>query len=164
MEMRLEEIRKLGDYVRKRSRSKYEDTDLLLLGDFQMGTRESPILDILRESDVQIPDELLHPTNLAKTRYYDLIGFASLKRSMPLGPSRPRSGTCDLFQHVLRDEDLDVYRETDSFRTFASSWGSDTGGSGSKRDSEQYRMWRTFSISDHLPLWAELSVERLSDD
>ena len=157
----LDEIRKLGDYLRARSR--YEETDLLLLGDFQMGKRESPILDALRESEVQIPDELLHPTNLRKTHYFDLIGFASPKRSMPLGPSRPRSGTYDLFEQVLRDEDFDVYRETESFRNFADS---PAGGSGSKPDNElrRYWMWKNLLVSDHLPLWAELSVDEPSDD
>ena len=163
-EWRLKEIRMLGDYLRARSR--YEETDMLLLGDFQMGKRESPILDALRESKVQIPDELLHPTNLKMTNYLDLIGFTSPKRSMPLGPSRPRSGAYNLYQHVLRDEDIDVYKKTDSFRKFAKGWSQ----SGSRdpdsksRNERRYWKWKTFLVSDHLPLWAELSVDRPLDD
>lgn len=158
MEERMGEIRKLGDYLR--ARSQYEETDLLLLGDFQMGKRESPILEALRENGVEIPEELLHPTNLSKTMYYDLIGFTSAQRAMPLGLSRPRSGAYDLFQHVLRDEDLEVYEKSDSFRKFAEA-GSQAGssGSGAKADLERkYRMWKISLISDHLPLWAEMEV------
>ncbi len=153
----LEEVRKLGKYLRARSK-KYEAIDLLLLGTFQMEKRKSPILDALRESKVQIPEELLHPTNLNKTRYYDLIGFTSAERSIPLGFSRPCSGSYDLFQHVLRDEDIDVYKESDSFRKFIRSRA------GSKSDVErQYRFWKTFLISDHLPLWVELNVSGLPE-
>lgn len=144
---RIEEIGKLGDYLRERS--KYEETDLLLLGDFQMGQRDSPVLEALRKNQIQIPEALLHPTNFAKNRYYDLIGYASPNRSIPLGPDGPRSGAYDLFQHVLRDEDIDDYKKSDSFRRF--SLGS--------TPERRYRMWKTFMISDHLPLWVELSLE-----
>lgn len=143
----------LGDYLHTRSR--YENTDLLLLGQFQMSERDSPILDALRERNVQIPDELLHPTNLKKDRYYDLTGFTSEKRTMPLGASRPRSGAYDLFQHILRDEDVEVYQRNDSFRKFArrASWRE------SSSAEQQYWMWKTFLISDHLPLWVELKIK-----
>jgi hypothetical protein len=158
MAPRLKEVGMLGDYLRRRSR--YEETDLLLLGQFQMDKRDSPIFDALRESGVQIPDELIHPTNLKKDRYYDLIGFTSEKRAMPLGKSRPRSGAYDLFQHVLRDEDVDVYAKDESFRKFRKrnprvrlSVG------GRSFIGQQYWLWKTFLISDHLPLWVELNIK-----
>jgi endonuclease/exonuclease/phosphatase family metal-dependent hydrolase len=164
-EKRLEEIRKLARYLRWQSRIE-EQTDLLLLGDLQMDTRESPILDVLRESKVQIPDELLHPTNLKKTRYYDLIGFVSSKRSIPLVPGRPCSGAYDLFQHVLRDEDRAVYEATDAFCKYAKGRSEAASvDSRVKSDNERrYLTWKTYLISDHLPLWAELSVQGASGD
>jgi len=151
---RLEEVRKLGQYLERRSR--LESADLLLLGDFQMGERESPILNALRESGVEIPDELLHPSNFRHNKYYDLIGYASRNRAMPLGPSRPRSGTFDIFSHVFRDDELEHYQETKAFRARRRE-------SRAKAAATSYRLWTTFLLSDHLPLWAELEVEPTED-
>jgi len=145
IQARLGEITMLGDYLRARTR--YEETDLLLLGQFQMGDRKSPILDALRERNVQIPNKLLHPTNLKKDRYYNLIGFISDQQAMPLGASRPYSGAYDLFQHVFRDEDVNLYKHYKSFRKFGE---------------QKYFQWKTYLISDHLPLWVELNIGRIA--
>ncbi|MEX1330384.1 MAG: TIR domain-containing protein [Desulfobacterales bacterium] len=151
MKERLLEINKLGKYLK--DRSKYEETDLYLMGDFQMGNIDSPVIDILREHQVEIPEELLHPSNLNQTKYYDLIGFTSRKRQMPLGTNQPCSGVYDLYQDVLREVDFDSYKNSDAFRRYAS-----IGSRQKKATVEQYRRWNTFLISDHLPLWAELTV------
>ena len=164
MAERLDEIRKLGEYLAQRAR--YERTDLYLLGDFQMGKRESPIIDALRESKVELPEQLLHPSNFLKTHYYDLIGFSSPERSMPLGPSRPCGGAYDLFAQVLRDEDRDVFAETRSFMAYRDGMGHSprAGDKDEKQLKRQYRIWKTFLVSDHLPLWAELTVDQHAED
>ena len=158
---RLEEVQKLGEYLHMRSR--YEDSDLFLLGDFQMGTRESPILTALRESGIQIPEELLLPTNLKKDKYYDLIGYTSPHQStFPLGTSIPRTGTYDLFEHVLHDENYRQYASDSAFKKFSASRQEMT--TSEERDSSmrhRFWMWKTSVISDHLPLWVELAIENL---
>ena len=83
----------------------------------------------------------------------DLIGFTSRKRQMPLGTNQPCSGVYDLYQDVLREVDFDSYKNSDAFRRYAS-----IGSRQKKATVEQYRRWNTFLISDHLPLWAELTV------
>jgi endonuclease/exonuclease/phosphatase family metal-dependent hydrolase len=160
LKLRLEEVQKLGNYLRMRSQ--YEDADLFLLGDFQMGTRESPILEALRESGIQIPDELLHPTNLKKDRYYDLIGYTSPEQgTFPLGVSGPRAGAYDLFAHVLQDEHYKQYSTDPAFTKFAGS-GRDLTDARAEKDRtlmRRFSMWKTFLMSDHLPLWVELDIE-----
>ena len=158
--LRLEEVQKLGNYLRMRSR--YEDSDLFLLGDFQMGTLDSPILNALRESGIQIPVEVLHPTNLKNDRYYDLIGYTSPgKGSFPLGPGTPRTGTYDLFRHVYRDENYRQYAADPAFKNFSQSEGKLPA---TREEKDRFMMrrfwtWKTSLISDHLPLWAELDIE-----
>jgi hypothetical protein len=160
--VQLEEVQKLGNYLRMRSR--WEDANLFLLGDFQMGIRESPILEALRESGIQIPDELLHPTNLKKDRYYDLIGYTSPRQgTLPLGKSTTRAGTYDLFEHVLQDENYREYTTDPGFRKFLGS-GEKLPASKADKDRSmmnRFRTWKTSLISDHLPLWAELDTESL---
>jgi endonuclease/exonuclease/phosphatase family metal-dependent hydrolase len=152
MKARLEEVRKLGKYLSKRSR--HEDSDLFLLGDFQMGTSDSPILDALRESGVQIPDEILLPSNFNKDRYYDLIGYTSPNQTeFPLNKDNPKTGVYDLFEHVFRDEDYDQYADEPAFKKFART---------SKDHPRRYWYWKIYLVSDHLPLWAELEIENFA--
>ncbi|HSL42078.1 MAG TPA: TIR domain-containing protein [Anaerolineales bacterium] len=157
----LEEVQKLGNYLHMRSR--YEDSDLFLLGDFQMGIRESPILLALRESGIQIPGELLLPTNLKKDRYYDLIGYTSpQQRAFPPGTSTPRAGTYDLFEHVLQDEHHRQYAADPAFKKFSQSGQKVTTSEEKDRSlMRRFWTWKTSLISDHLPLWAELDIEKL---
>jgi len=148
---RLEEVRKLGKYLSNRSR--HEKSDLFLLGDFQMSTRDSPILDTLRESGVQIPDEVLLPTNIRKDRYFDLIGYTSPNNaSFPLHKDNPQTGTYDLFEHVFRDVDYEQYIDEPASREFTRA---------SQNHPRHFGLWKTYLISDHLPLWAELEIEGL---
>jgi hypothetical protein len=161
-QVQLEEVQKLGSYLNMRSR--YENADLFLLGDFQMGTRGSPIVTALRESGIQIPDELLLPTNLKRDQYYDLIGYTSPgQRTFPLGTSTPRTGAYDLFEYVLQDESYKEYAAEPAFKKFAHS-GQGVPASKADKDRSLIRrfwIWKTFLISDHLPLWAELDIESL---
>jgi hypothetical protein len=144
----------LGRYLEARSR--YDATDLLLLGDFQIEQPGSTVHKAILASGVQVPDEVLLPTNLDRSRYYDLIGFASAIRDMPLGPSRPRGGTVDLYRHVLRDEDLPIYAATDCYRSFMRP-GAEASDS-EARERHRFRLWKSYLLSDHLPLWAELAI------
>jgi endonuclease/exonuclease/phosphatase family metal-dependent hydrolase len=158
--LRIEEVRSLGNYLR--TRSAYEDSDLFLLGDFQMGTRESPILDTLRESGIEIPDELLLPTNLMKDKYYDLIGYTSPQRSaFPLGRSKPRTGTFDVFEHVLQDENYGQYIREPAFKKFSPHALPRAKKEKVQFVNRHFWLWKTYLISDHVPLWAELDIEKL---
>jgi len=49
--------------------------------------------------------------------------------------------------------DFDSYKNSDAFQQYVSK-----GSRQKKANVEQYRRWKTFLISDHLPLWAELTV------
>ena len=160
--VQLEEVQKLGNYLHIRSR--WEDSDVFLLGDFQMGTRESPILEALRESGIQIPEEVLHPTNLKKDRYYDLIGYTTPRQStFPLGTSTPRTGTYDLFEHVLQDENYGEYAGDPAFKRFSQTGEKAPTSQADKHRSmmNRFRTWKTSLISDHIPLWAELDIEKV---
>lgn len=80
-----------------------------------MGKPDSPILEILRKYEVEIPDEILHPSNFNKTHYYDLIGFVSQKHSISLGNTQSCSGSYGFYQQVYRDSDLSTYSKSQSF-------------------------------------------------
>ena len=148
LEKRLEEVQKLGMYLKDRSR--HEEADMFLLGDLQMGTRESPILDTLRESGVQVPDAILLPTNIKKDKYYDLIGYTSpARKRFPFHKKKPQVGTFDPFEFILRDGDEDQYIDEPAFREFTA---------GVQDISMRFWYWKTYLISDHIPLWAELEI------
>jgi len=50
-----------------------------------------------------------------------------------------KSGTFPFFDHVYRDEDRQSYRPDAT--------------------EKEYKQWRTFKMSDHLPLWVEIGVD-----
>ena len=157
----LEEVRKLGKYLSRRSR--YENSDLYLLGSFQMGKRNSPILDALIESGIEIPDETLLPTNIKKNKYFDLIGFAPAKKGkIPLSSNRRRVGVFDLFKYVFQDRNYGQYLDDPAFKKFSRFSRNEPR---NKKERERYQkkrfgMWKTYLISDHLPLWVELDIEK----
>jgi len=159
--IRLEEIRMLGAYLKTRSR--YNETEMLLLGNFQMERLQSPITDALRENGVQVPEELLHPTNFNMTKYYDLIGFTSPNRTFPLGRSETHSGSVNIFEHVFRDEDIAAYVDDESFANFAKASAGGPKGKSATTDLRRFMRWKITLISDHLPLWAELDVRHSAD-
>ena len=50
-----------------------------------------------------------------------------------------KSGVFPFFDHVYRDLDRQVYQPN--------------------MTENEYRQWRTFKMSDHLPLWVEVGVD-----
>ena len=70
----------------------------LLLGDLQLGNEGSPVDRTILDVDVQVPDELLRPSLDIGKHVYDIIGFESETREMPLLSSVPNSGTFKVFK------------------------------------------------------------------
>jgi endonuclease/exonuclease/phosphatase family metal-dependent hydrolase len=153
---RLREVRDLGKYLRVRTR--YDQTDLLLLGDFQIEYPGSLIHQTLLKSGVQLPDSVLLPAHVVPGRYYSLIGFVSSERKMPLADGDPPGGVVQVYDHVLRDKDFTRISRSAAYRVSRSAAKSKAGLHKSADRLKDYQRWRTYQISDHLPLWVELAL------
>lgn len=134
------ELRMLADWIHQRSRAKaVEDTDLIVLGDFNIPKLSDRLFAALTSHGLQIPDALmslkagdqvLAGSNLGKDARYDqILHLPSVaKRFANAG------GTVDFF--------LDDSRIKDLFPT-----------EGYTR--EQF----SFQISDHFPVWIQIKTD-----
>jgi endonuclease/exonuclease/phosphatase family metal-dependent hydrolase len=136
---RLLEAEAVVSLLKKRMKSK--DTwayNAILLGDFNIFSTNDKTFKALEKADFEIPTSLKGTyTNAIKNKPFDQISFLSkdVKSQMAVA----RSGTFSFFDHVYRDSDWLTYQPDTT--------------------ESKYKQWRTFKMSDHLPLWVELGVD-----
>lgn len=94
-----------------------------------------------------------HPSDLGGTKHYDQIAFnLKLDKNMTVfSDKEQKAGTFNFTKTVYSEKDLETYKEY--FLTKIEG----------KTDAQirTYYMntWRTFQMSDHLPLWVELKID-----
>jgi len=138
-EQRLAEAEAVVGLLKKRMKS--DDAwayNTILLGDFNIfSTKDKTFAAIEREKFV-IPDNLKGTyTNANKDKPFDQICF--LSRDVQTQLKLAKAGTFPFFDYVYRNEDWKVYQP--------------------KLSEGKYKQWRTFKMSDHLPLWVEVGVD-----
>lgn len=113
--------------------------NLLLLGDFNIFNREDVTMQGLTAAGFVVPDGLLSipGSNVAKNRHYDQIAF--FQKTTVLTPTG-QAGVFDFFDHVYRTADAPAYQAQVPQGT-------------------TYNNWRTFQMSDHLPMWCQFRVD-----
>jgi hypothetical protein len=115
----------------------------ILIGDFNLFSTKDQTLQVIEKGMFEIPANLKGKyTNAAKDKPFDQIAFLASSADRQIGLAR--AGTFPFFEHVYRDTDWKVYQP--------------------KMAKNKYKEWRTFKMSDHLPLWVELYVDFRTDD
>ena len=115
--------------------------NLIILGDFNIFNRKDVTLQAITKAGFHVPEQLktIPGSNVDKNKHYDQIAyFKNLSRMTPTG----KAGVFDLYEHVYCLADADVYakeREVKKGRSF--------------------KDWRTYRMSDHLPMWIEFNVD-----
>ncbi len=118
-----------------------EPGNLLLLGDFNIFNRRDVTMRAITEAGFVIPESLqsVPGSNVYKDRHYDQIAyFKQLSHLQPTG----RAGVFDVYDHVYRLADAALYAKERQ-----------------ARPGRSFRDWRTYRISDHLPMWIEFSID-----
>jgi hypothetical protein len=154
LERRKDEIRRLTALLGERAKSDSDsdaDAYFIVLGDFNIGGPGDETMDALRTNDFMIPEPLqkVPGSNVKQDKFYDQIApwmgksrrRESYTRILPY-----RAGVFDYFDVVFRMD------EEDTYRPFMRKPGSDDFYS-------SYARWRTYQMSDHLPMWVELHVD-----
>jgi endonuclease/exonuclease/phosphatase family metal-dependent hydrolase len=151
---RVAEIRAVARFLSKR----VADPDawspnLILLGDFNIFARDDATFQAVIDAGFEVPEALqsIPGSNVKKDRTYDQIAFSTHARA---AVDCTAAGVFDFFQSVYRDEDEAAYVPFmgDAYHTTSS-------GKPRANPSTYYRAWRTFQMSDHLPMWVELKVD-----
>lgn len=115
--------------------------NLIMLGDFNIFNREDVTMGAITKAGFVVPDELqsVPGSNVARNKHYDQIAYyRQLSRLTPTG----RANVFDFFEHVYRLEDEAEYAAERSLKPGRS-----------------FSDWRTYCMSDHLPMWIELGID-----
>ncbi len=152
---RVRELRQLAEFLRKRAKSESAwSNNLILLGDFNIFNTGDATFKALTDKGFIIPGQIQElPSNIDQSRHYDQIAFMT-GRKMKLEDFR--AGVFNFFKTVYRDNEEPTYIEE-----MGESYSRKK--SGEKRTQKErrtyYRAWRTFQMSDHLPMWVQLKID-----
>lgn len=127
--------------------------NLILLGDFNIFARDDDTFRAVTDAGFDVPPALqsIPGSNVKKNRTYDQIAFSTHARA---AVECSAAGVFDFFESVYRDEDEAMYVPSmgEAYRITSS-------GKPRQNPTTYYRAWRTFQMSDHLPMWVELKVD-----
>lgn len=158
--MRVEEIRSLSQFLAERAASTDANhRHLILLGDFNIFQTNNDTFREIINAGFNVPEALQAlPSNVAQQRrHYDQIALYGGHRTRLTRPDA--CGVLNYFERLYLDCDEQEYAE--AMNRYEQRY--DSSSSGAPRDAAQrsryYRTWRTFQMSDHLPMWVELQVD-----
>lgn len=146
LEQRKGEIRALSNSLGKRAEGDMEAdpehrTFFAALGDFNIISAEHETMKALENNGFKVPEEIrrIPGSNVKKDKAYDQIAF--WKPDADRGYAKMdilSAGVFDFFSHVYKKSEESIYKPQ----------------MGSTRAT--YDQWRTYKMSDHLPMWVEL--------
>ena len=174
VERRKKEIETISSVLLERQ--KEEDVSYILLGDFNIPDTEGVYFNALsKKRGFFVPKEIQkHPTDLGQVSHYDQIAFKlKLEDEMVLySDDEQRAGAFNFTKSVYRDSDevsdYDIYLKhyLDSYLGELDKENAKlkAKGKAEKEDTVEgrrafFRGWRTYQMSDHLPLWVELKID-----
>jgi hypothetical protein len=154
LERRKEEIRRLTSLLADRAKSDSDsdaDSYFIALGDFNIVTPEHDTMDALLTNGFVVPEPLqaVPGSNVKKDRFYDQIAMwmgQSSRRDAYTRFVPYRAGVFDFFNVVYREDEEEIHK---------SSMQKPDG----KGEYASYETWRTYQMSDHLPMWVELRID-----
>ena len=132
-------------------RERPDREDSVLIGDFEVGAPSDAFAKALERQGFEIAEPLTKKRGLlAGDMFYDQIALRPRKGRLELG----NAGVFQPFDAVFRDHDDDfaAYQELMPEDKANDLWNGGPRGYYTK-------LWRTWQISDHNPLWAELKVD-----
>jgi len=155
---RVKEIRTLTGLLAARNERREESPDgepdsVVVLGDFNIfRQRGDKTTAALEDNGFHIPPDiksLPKGSNLKGDKYYDQMAFHDPKKRLRL---TSKAGVFDFQTAVFRPPDHGRYwreMEATSPEKFHRA----------RDKAKYYEQWRTFQVSDHLPLWVELQID-----
>ncbi len=153
LKRRNEEIKAVAMFLKKRigneakyTLSQWDDYSYILLGDFNIINRtDETFISLTKGTNFYIHEAIMKKelagTNVNKDKYYDQIAFSKNKGLLEMGTN---AGIFDFFEYVFTDKEFKYYKG------FIKKTGV---------TEKTYKDWRTYQMSDHLPLWVELKID-----
>jgi endonuclease/exonuclease/phosphatase family metal-dependent hydrolase len=159
---RIEEISQVVKFLRERTEQVTEPLrNIILLGDFNIFSDDDRTFRALTEGGFTVPDKIqeIPGTNVPKDKKYDQIAYRARQgRFQGTGAA----GAFDFYEQVMRRDEDETYRpHIDAYiaQRHAAGMKSPKHPTTDSGRRSQYSTWRTYQLSDHLPLWAEFDVD-----
>jgi len=160
IERRTKEISKVANFLKKRALAEKKkayagDTyNYILLGDFNIISPTDATYKALTQNTGFIMHEgvmkgNLTGSNVNKDKYYDQIAFFKDKGQLEMGSA---AGIFDFFEYVYTENDYAYHKPV--IAKMLKDKKSIT-----KLTEAYYKKWRTYQMSDHLPMWVELKID-----
>lgn len=148
---RIDEIKKIAKFFSKRQDKERED--YILLGDFNIVSPEHETMAALEKEKFRVPEDLKkEKTNLKGDKHYDQIALKVKDQRLEIG----KSGVLHFNESVFRNQDFQAYS--------GKMPKTNVQGLSLPQKRKYYRdKWRTWQMSDHLPMWVELKVDFTED-
>ncbi len=154
---RVAEINGLCQFLASRAKQDAgREENLIILGDFNIFSRKDATMAQITGAGFQVPKELqeLKGSNVTRDKFYDQIAF--MVNDKMLGFTG-RAGILDFYQSVFRAADepeyLPVARQNQEQADPKKKLAAD------KYPGKGFIDWRTFQMSDHLPMWVQLKTD-----
>jgi endonuclease/exonuclease/phosphatase family metal-dependent hydrolase len=151
---RIKEIEDLSVFMG--SRAKADNENYILLGDFNIvkNAKGDKTMDALLKGGFKVPpglQEMPKGSNLKQDKYYDQIAYKNSYRRVEF---TEKAGIFNLYEYVFTPEDMDSYLEDYNLLMKANKKKTKR-----KMDTRTYNTWKTFQMSDHLPMWCEFKID-----
>ena len=151
------EIRKLTKFLAERAASEKDsdaDNFFFALGDFNIVGKHHATWDSLHSNDFCVPEELKRipeGSNVKQDKAYDQIAYwkgSGQRRKGNADIDVGHAGIFDFFKYVFRMGEDDPNGEDEA--RYSAAMG---------RSNVTYKEWRTYQMSDHLPMWMEMRID-----
>ena len=151
---RVKEIQEISQALAKKAADKFEwSNNLILLGDFNIYSPADETYSAILSAGFEIPIQLQNlPSNALQNKFYDQIAFKVIANEFE---TTGRAGVFNYYDVVFTEEDESIY-----IPLMGESYNTTEAGTARKDKSLYYKTyWRTYQMSDHLPMWAEIKID-----
>ena len=154
---RVAEIDAIARFLKKRADE--EGQNYILLGDMNVVSPSDDTMKALRKHKFILPadltldnNELRWVSNMGGDKHYDQIAFLVRKGELELGPNENNAGVLNYYKAVYTADEAETYFPLGKRN---GKWP-DTA---TQRKTYFEKEWRTWQMSDHLPLFIELRID-----
>ncbi len=154
---RVAEIDSIAKCLKKRADEDGQNS--IRLGDMNVVNPDDETMKALKKHKFILPadltldnDQLRWTSNMGRNKHYDQIAFLVRKGELELGPSEHNAGVLNYYKAVYTEDEAEAYFPLGKAN---GKWP----GTPPKRKTYFTEEWRTWQMSDHVPLFIELRID-----
>lgn len=183
LKRRISEIEKIAKALSKKAKKSNEN--LIVLGDFNINSPDHKTMQALEKNGFKIPDSIKkkpRATNMFQTKHYDQIAYNERSKTIEFANNENSAGVYNFYNKVFTTRQFKDYQQNiiDLYETKVARKTEELLNEtdpekieklsedrndliaflqDEKEQKEFYKKkWRTFQMSDHLPMWTELKI------